>query len=103
MPPSLNRDLPHLHQVLNSVDHTRFEKIYDQYAPAMYGWILRRIPDVHSAEEILYRSFQKVIQSLDQYQPEKCGFLSWLIQISNKEIQLYNSGLKKVLIKSTTN
>lgn len=97
MLPRLNLEFPQLQDLLRSDDQSKFEKIYDHFAPALYGWILNKIPDINSAEEILYRSFQKVIQIIDQYKPEKCGFLTWLIQISNKEIELFNNNLAKVL------
>lgn len=97
MLPPLNLEFPQLHDLLRSDDQYKFEKIYDHFAPAVYGWILNKIPDINSAEEILYRSFQKVIQISDQYKPEKCGFLTWLIQISNQEIELFNSNPGKGL------
>lgn len=104
MLPRLNLEFPQFQQILRSDDHSKFEKLYDHYAPAMYGWILKSIPDTDSAEFILCSSFQKVIQCIDQYNPEKCGFLTWLIQISNKEIQSFQNNITKGLkISSTTN
>ncbi len=96
MLPRLNLEFPQLQNLLKADDQSKFEKIYDHFAPAVYGWILKKIQDIKSAEEILYRSFQKVIQIIDQYQPEKCGFFTWLIQICNKEIELFNNNLAKV-------
>jgi len=105
----LNPEFPQLQHILRSDDQSKFEKIYDHYAPLMYGWILKSIPDTDSAESILCSSFQKVILCIDQYNPEKCGFLTWLIQLSNREIQLFNNNIAKVSkinsaanIKSTT-
>lgn len=104
MLPRLNPEFPQLQQILRSDDQSKFEKIYDHYAPVMYGWILKSIPDTDSAELILCSSFQKVIHCIDQYKPENCGFLTWLIQISNREIQLFNNNIAKVLkINSTAN
>lgn len=103
MLPRLNLEFPQLQHILRSDDQSKFEKIYDHYAPVMYGWILKSIPDTDSAELILCSSFQKVILCIDQYNPEKFGFLTWLIQISNKEIELFNYNLAKVLnLDSTT-
>lgn len=104
MLPRLNPEFPQLQQILRSDDQSKFEKIYDHYAPVMYGWILKSIPDTDSAESILCSSFQKVINCIDQYNPEKCGFLTWLIQINNREIQSFNNNVAKVLkINSTSN
>ncbi len=97
MLPRLNLEFPQLQDLLRADDQSKFEKIYDHFAPAVYGWILKKIPDIKTAEEILYRSFQKVIQIIDQYKPEKYGFFTWLIQICNKEIELFNNNLAKVL------
>jgi hypothetical protein len=97
MLPRLNLEFPHLQDLLRAEDQSKFEKIYDHFAPALYGWILNNVSDIKSAEEILYRSFQKVIQIIDQYKPEKCGFLIWLIQICNKEIELFNNNPMKFL------
>jgi hypothetical protein len=96
MLPRLNLEFPQLQDLLRSNDQLKFEKIYDHYAPVMYGWIIKSIPDKNSAERVFCTSFQKVIHDIDQYNPEKCGFLTWVIQISNKEIQLFNSKVAKV-------
>ena len=104
MLPRLNLEFPQLIDLIKSGDQLKFEKIYDHYSPAVYGWILNKIPDINSAEAILCNAFQKVIQNIDHYNPEKCGFFTWLIQISNKEIQLYNGVVTKVLnLNSTAN
>ena len=97
MLPRLNVEIPQLQHLLKSGDPSGFENVYDQYSPALYGWILQKVPDIKSAEEVLCNSFRKVMQCIDQYNPEKCGFFTWLIQVSNKEIQLFNSSTAKVL------
>jgi DNA-directed RNA polymerase specialized sigma24 family protein len=94
---SYNPEFPQLTKLLRSGDPSKFEKLYDHYAPALYGWILKSIPDQGSAEELLCRTFQKVIECIELYKPEKCGFLTWLIQISNKEIQSYKGNHSQIL------
>jgi hypothetical protein len=61
------RDLPddELTTLATANDKGLISFIYDEYAPAIYGLILRRVKVIHQANEILYRTFVAFFKCLD--------------------------------------
>jgi hypothetical protein len=64
-----------------------FEQLYDLYAPPVYGWIQRFVPDKALADQILVNTFLNVWTNRHELQRSQVSPLLILIRISNKEIE----------------
>ena len=69
-------------------DVESFEIFYDQYSPALYGWILSKMNDSKLSEEILLNSFLRIWEKIHLYDSSKCKFFIWMLQITSIEIKL---------------
>jgi RNA polymerase sigma factor (sigma-70 family) len=67
---------------LRKQDEAAFEYMYDQYSPALYGAILRLVPDPLQAEEILHDTFLKIWSKIQTYDPSKGRFFTWIVNIA---------------------
>ena len=63
-------------------DQKAFYALYDKYAGALYGVIIRMCRDSGLAEELLQESFLKVWNKIDQFDPEKGRFYTWAYRIA---------------------
>lgn len=68
-----------------------FEKLYREYYPTVYGFIINQCKDEHVAEEITQETFFKVLKNIDKYRGD-CKFSVWVCQIAKNT---YYSFLKK--------
>jgi DNA-directed RNA polymerase specialized sigma24 family protein len=82
---------------IKSRDIPRFGLFYDAYAPVLYGWILTKTSSVATAEHILLKTFITVWSTISQYDPNKCSFLIWLIQLSERELRSLETSLPEVV------
>ena len=55
--------------------------LYDNYADALYGIVLRIVKNESSAQDIMQDSFTKVWQKCATYNREKSKLFTWLLQI----------------------
>jgi RNA polymerase sigma-70 factor (ECF subfamily) len=67
-----------------------FSGLYDKYAPALYGVILKLTPDVRVANSILEKSFIKIWDELNGYDISRgrhfCFMLRITLQVSITEM-----------------
>ena len=56
-------------------------RIYEEYAEIVYGFILRMCHDEHLSQDILQDTFLKAIEKIDTFD-EKCKLTTWLCQIA---------------------
>ena len=56
--------------------------LYDNYAAAIYGVILRIVKSEAVAEDVMQESFVKIWTSFEQYDAEKGRLFTWIINIS---------------------
>lgn len=68
---------------LKSQDIDSFKILYNQYAPAILGNILRLV-DHNSANMILEETFNQVWFSISTYDESKMKMFTWLNQIARK-------------------
>jgi len=59
-----------------------FNYLYDAYAPALYGLIIKLTPERDAACNILLKSFQHIWVNIDAYDSEKDKLLNWMIAIT---------------------
>lgn len=79
---------------LQSGDHSAIEKIYDHYAGALLGIILRMNYPEEIAKEILQEGFTKIWKNGHSYDPAKGRLFSWMVRI------MKNTAINYVNIKS---
>jgi len=66
-----------------------FAKLYDQYYPKIFGYILRRTANIEAAQDITSEIFFKALRKLWQFQWRNISFSSWLYKIAANEINQY--------------
>jgi len=70
-------------------DPDAFSKLYDQYYPKIFGYVLRRTANLEAAQDITSETFLKALSKLWQFRWRSISFSSWLYKISTNEINQY--------------
>ena len=73
--------------------------LYDKYAPAIYGVILRMCGNRELAEDLLQESFLKIWQHIGSYDASKGRFYTWAYRIA-KNLTLNSLRKKDKLIQT---
>ena len=68
-----------------------FEKVYREYYPSVYRYVLSISKNEHTAEEIAQETFFKALKNIEKYNPEQ-RMLTWLCAIAKNT---YLSKVKK--------
>jgi RNA polymerase sigma-70 factor, ECF subfamily len=68
--------------LLQQGDNEGYEKLYDNYAPMLFGIISRIVRDAEDAENLLQDCFVKIWRNIKQYDMAKGRFATWLINIA---------------------
>ena len=66
-----------------------FAKLYDQYYPKIFGYILRRTANLEAAQDLTSETFLNALRKLWQFQWRNISFSSWLYKIAANEINQY--------------
>ena len=66
-----------------------FAKLYDEYHPRIFGYILRRTANLEVAQDITSETFLKALGKLWQFRWRNVSFSSWLYRIATNEINQY--------------
>jgi len=66
-----------------------FAKLYDQYYPKIFGYILRRTANLEAAQDITSETFLKALKKLWQFQWRNISFSPWLYKIATNEVNQY--------------
>jgi len=66
-----------------------FAKLYDQYYPKIFGYVLRRTANLEAAQDITSGTFFNALRKLWQFQWRNISFSSWLYKIASNEINQY--------------
>lgn len=69
-------------QLLKNKSRVAFSYLYDNYAPALNGIILRTISDEHTAKDVLQDVFVKIWNNVEQYDGIKGRLFTWMINIA---------------------
>ena len=83
--------------LLRAEDQNAFSYLYDNYASALNGIIMRMVEDNQLAEDILQEAFVKIWNNFKQYDNSKGRLFTWMINITrNLTIDtLRSKGYKK--------
>jgi len=77
-------------------DFAVFAKVYDQYYPKIFGYVLKRTANLEIAQDITSETFFKALKKLWQFRWRNISFSSWLYKIATNEInQYYRKGKYK--------
>jgi RNA polymerase sigma-70 factor (ECF subfamily) len=66
-----------------------FAKLYDQYYPKIFGYVLRRSANIEAAQDITSETFLKALGKLWQFRWRNVSFSSWLYKIASNETNQY--------------
>ncbi len=66
-----------------------FAKLYDQYYPKIFGYVLRRTANLEAAQDITSETFVNALRKLWQFRWRNISFSSWLYKIATNEINQY--------------
>src|SRR5690349_10180243 len=76
-------------QLLNLLlknDGTAFSLLYDQYAPALYGYILQSEVNEEKAETLLLAVFAEIKNKIAEFNPLKITLFAWMFRILKKKL-----------------
>lgn len=73
-----------------------FEKLYSNYYPQVYRYVLKLCSDEVLAEEITQETFFKVLKNINSFKGE-CKFSVWVCQIAKNTLYTYLKKQKRTL------
>jgi RNA polymerase sigma factor (sigma-70 family) len=86
---------------LKSRDEKALSLLYDKYAAALYGMILKIVKREELAEDVLQESFIKIWSSISQYDASRGRLFTWMLNICrNHAIDKIRSGAYRVSLKT---
>lgn len=97
MPENKKYSEEELVMLLRTQDQNAFSYLYDNYAGALNGIIIRMVDEAQLAEDILQEAFLKIWNNFQQYDSGKGRLFTWMINITrNLTIDtLRSKGYKK--------
>jgi RNA polymerase sigma-70 factor (ECF subfamily) len=67
-------------------DSGAFGELYDQYAAAVYRFVMFRIGNAHDAEDLMQLVFLKMIEALPRYESRGLPFGAWVFRIARNAV-----------------
>lgn len=92
---------------LQSHTEKTFSRLYDAYAPALYGVILRIVKQPVISQDVLQEVFVKIWNTHEQYDSTKGRLFTWLLNIARNQAidktrsRSYLEGLKTSALVAT--
>ena len=84
-------------QAVQRGDQEALGRMYDQYAAALHGVILKIVGSTEQAEEVLQDTFMKIWRSANAYDPSKGRTFTWMLNIArNTAIDLVRTAQHRV-------
>jgi RNA polymerase sigma-70 factor, ECF subfamily len=93
--------LPNEKELLKKIkkDPEAFGELYDHYYPIILNYIVKRVQDLHTAQDIASETFYRAFTRFWQFKWRNVPFSAWLYKIASNEI---NAHLRKNKIKKTS-
>lgn len=66
-------------------DSSALEMLYDRYAPAVLGVVMRILQNRSLAEEVLQETFWRIWDKAQSFHSERGSFTSWLFSIARRQ------------------
>lgn len=92
MPPHTQHTEIELVALLKNKDQQAFSYLYDNYAAALYGVVMKVINKEESAKDLLQEIFIKIWRNIDSYDAVKGRLYTWMLNIArNSAIDVLRS------------
>jgi RNA polymerase sigma factor (sigma-70 family) len=82
MPASIKYSENDLVVLLKDKDEKAFSYLYDNYSGALYGVILKVIPEEEAARDILQEAFVKIWRNINGYDKLRGKLFTWMLNIA---------------------
>lgn len=82
MPPYTQYTEQELVASLQNKDQQAFSYLYDNYAPALYGVIMKMLNRKEAAKDLLQEVFVKIWRNIGSYDAEKSKLYTWMLHIT---------------------
>lgn len=69
-------------RALRRRDRAALERVYDEYAPTVFGYLINRLGDRGAAEDVHQQVFLEVWQRGPSYDPERASIFTWIMTIA---------------------
>ncbi len=76
-------------------DPAAFTTIYNHYYSRIFNYAMIRLGDPDAANDVTAEVFEKVLNTLDRYQPDRGEFGGWLYVIARNQINSYQRAAKR--------
>lgn len=77
-------------------DPTAFALLFDHYFPLVHKYVLYRINDPQTTDDLVSQVFEKVFKNLNQYKPIQAPFGSWIFGIARHAVSDYFRSQKRI-------
>ncbi len=67
-------------------DPQRFAELYDQYLEQIFRYVMRRVSDRQTAEDLVSQTFYDALTHLQSYQSRGYPFSAWLYKIAHNNV-----------------
>ena len=87
-------------KLMKGESRSAFANLYDSYAAALWGLILKLTPDHRLATEILKDSFIHMEEKRNEYEHSKVKLFSWMVGITlNQCVKRLSMSRTEVMVK----
>ena len=69
-------------ELLKAKDKSGFSMLYDNYAPALYGIVLKIVRIEETAQDVLQDCFVKIWKNIESYNSDKGTLFTWILNIA---------------------
>lgn len=69
-------------RALERDEHAALERLYDEYAPTVFGYLVNTLRDRGAAEDVHQQIFLEVWQRIADYDPARASLLTWIMTIA---------------------
>jgi RNA polymerase sigma-70 factor (ECF subfamily) len=76
---------------LAKTDTDAFARLYDYFFPKVYAFVLSKVGETGTAEDIVSDVFMKLLDNLHKYEDRGAPFAAWLFTIARNQIYDYYS------------
>ena len=84
-------------------DAGEFGRLYEQYLTGVYQYVLYRVGERTTAEDLTSDIFNKALSNFPRYNPEKASFASWIFSIArNTVIDYYRKHARESKLRNDT-
>ena len=63
-----------------------FALVYESYYQRVYDFVLRRVSNQHTAEDLTSQIFEKIVKSIDDFQWQGISMSAWIFRIARNSV-----------------